>query len=87
MSEFISFLTNSKPAREHAPNGVHACHIRIDAAIDGPKAKQYFGDKYHPDLLANPDAIADTYYWLSQQPTTAWTNEIDLRPCRENWTC
>ena len=73
-------------AREHAQDGVHAVHIRIDCGIDGPKAKEWMGDKYDSDLLGSPDDLADTYVWLAQQPKHGWTNEIDLRPYKEKWT-
>ena len=33
----------------------------------------------------NPDAIAENYWMLHQQPRTAWTHELDLRPWMENW--
>ena len=74
-------------AREHGPNGVHAVNIRIDCAIDSERARQWLGDKYSPEAVGSPAALADTYFWLSQQPKGGWTNEIDLRPSRENWTC
>lgn len=69
------------------PLGVHVAHVRIDCAIDGPKAKQWMGDKYDPELLGQPAAIAETYYQISQQSRHAWSNEVEIRPYKENWTC
>ena len=74
-------------AKEHAKDGVHACHIRIDCGLDGPLAKQYMGDQYDPSKLGNLDQIAETYFFLSQQGKNGWTNEIDIRPFKETWTC
>jgi hypothetical protein len=33
--------------------------------------------------LLNPNAIADAYWDLIQQESSAWSLEIDLRPYRE----
>lgn len=74
-------------AREHASKGVHVCHIRMDCAIDGPVVKQWMGDKYDPRTLGQPVQIAETYFQLAQQQPGGWTNEIDIRPATENWTC
>ena len=35
---------------------------------------------------AQPGDIADTYWWVYQQPRSAWSNEIELRPSTETWT-
>lgn len=37
----------------------------------------------HTRLL--PEAIAETYWQLSQQDATAWTLELDLRPAVERF--
>lgn len=73
-------------AREFGPEGVHVCHVRIDCVLDGPKAREWLGDKYNPENLGNTDEIAETYFSLSQQKKNGWTNEIDIRPFKENWT-
>ena len=31
------------------------------------------------------DAIAENYWMLHRQPKSAWTQELDLRPFKENW--
>ncbi|GEM_PF-2697563 len=36
-----------------------------------------------PDSLLEPDAIAAQYLQLHQQPPSAWTFELDLRPWTE----
>ena len=35
--------------------------------------------------LLNIDAIADAYWFLHQQPPSAWTQELDLRPAPESF--
>lgn len=81
----VRALTQSM-AREFAPRGVHVCHVRIDAVIDSPKVKEWFGDRYNADSLAWPDDLAQTYVWLAEQPRHGWTNETELRPYLEKWT-
>ncbi|GAB4567710.1 MAG: SDR family oxidoreductase [Haliangiales bacterium] len=75
-------------ARELGPQGIHVAHIIIDGIIDAPRSRQrmpqMFADKAADDVL-DPDAIAQVYWQLAQQPRSAWTFEIDLRPARERW--
>ncbi|HSQ05012.1 MAG TPA: glucose 1-dehydrogenase, partial [Burkholderiales bacterium] len=75
-------------AREFGPQGIHVAHVIVDGAIDGdrintflPQLKAQRGD----DGLLDPDAIAENYWHLYQQPRNAWTHEIDLRPWVEPW--
>ena len=32
------------------------------------------------------DDVAQTYVWIAEQPKSAWSNEIELRPFTEDWT-
>ena len=32
-----------------------------------------------------PEAVADAYWQLYQQPADAWTFELEIRPAAENW--
>lgn len=64
-------------ARELAPRGIHVAHFVIDGSI-GP------ADAGGTDeSLLNPDAIAATYLHVLQQPRSAWTWEVELRPWTE----
>ena len=75
-------------ASELGPKGVHVAHVVVDGAIETPFVRGLMGDdafeaaKAAGGLLA-PEAIADTYLHLHQQPRTAWTHELDLRPASE----
>lgn len=60
--------------------------FRLDCVIDTPGVRQYLGDRYDPTKLANPDDIAETYWTVHEQPKSAWSNEIDIRPYTEEWT-
>ena len=75
-------------ARELGPQGLHVAHVVIDGIIDTAFAREHFAEVVRtagPDGILNPDHIADTYWWLYQQPRDAWTFELDLRPSTERW--
>ena len=73
-------------AREFGPLGIHVAHIVIDGAIQGEYAAAkfpgYVRSKGKNGLLA-VDAIADSYWVLHRQPSSAWSHELDLRPFKE----
>jgi NAD(P)-dependent dehydrogenase (short-subunit alcohol dehydrogenase family) len=75
-------------ARELGPKGIHVAHIVIDGAIDTQFIAENFPERYAmkaQDGILNPDAIADNYWLLHQQPRSAWTHELDLRPWTEKF--
>jgi NAD(P)-dependent dehydrogenase (short-subunit alcohol dehydrogenase family) len=75
-------------ARELGPQGVHVGHILIDGAIEGEFIRSTFGDALDqrgPDAILSPDDIAEAYWSVHQQPRSAWTFEMDLRPWLESW--
>ena len=74
-------------AKAYASNGVHVVHFRLDCDLDMPLMREMYGDQYDPEKLANTDDVAESYWWACQQPRSAWSNEIELRPYSENWTC
>jgi NAD(P)-dependent dehydrogenase (short-subunit alcohol dehydrogenase family) len=69
-------------ARELQPQGIHVAHVVIDGGIrsDGRPNPP---DK--PDSMLDPDAIAQSYQHLLQQPRSAWAWEIELRPWVERF--
>jgi NADP-dependent 3-hydroxy acid dehydrogenase YdfG len=69
-------------ARELAPKGLHVAHFVIDGGIRNPGRTEP-PDK--PDSMLDPDAIADTYWHVAQQPRSAWTWEVELRPWLETF--
>ncbi len=75
-------------ARELGPKGIHVAHVVIDGAIDTPWIAANFPERYQlkdKDGILSPDAIADNYWMLHNQPRSAWTHELDLRPWMEPW--
>ncbi|AFY34364.1 SDR family NAD(P)-dependent oxidoreductase [Calothrix sp. PCC 7507] len=69
-------------ARELAPKNIHVAHFVIDGGIRST-IRQDPADK--PDSTLDPDAIAQTYLNILQQPRSAWTWEVELRPWVENF--
>jgi NAD(P)-dependent dehydrogenase (short-subunit alcohol dehydrogenase family) len=71
-------------ARSLWPHGIHVALIVIDAVVDLPRTRQNLPDK--PDsFFLKPDDMAASAVWLAQQPRSAWTFEIEVRPFGENW--
>lgn len=73
-------------AREYGPRGVHVAHIIIDGVVDGDQARSRFSaylDQLGEDGALDPAAIADTFLMVHDQPRSAWTQELDLRPFKE----
>lgn len=66
-------------AREFGAAGIHVSHVIIDGQIDTPRVREEFPDRDDHTFL-DPDEIANTYWQLHQQESSAWTLELDLRP-------
>lgn len=71
-------------ARQWGPEGIHVAYVIIDAVVNIPRTRQAMPDKTD-DFFIQPEDIADTVYFISQQPKSAWTFELDLRPFGETW--
>ena len=69
-------------ARELSPQGIHVGHVVVDGGIRNPGRTER-PDK--PDSMLDPNAIAQAYLYLLQQPRSAWTWEIELRPWVERF--
>jgi len=69
-------------ARELSPQGIHVAHFVIDGGIASAR-RVAPADK--PDSLLDPDAIAATYLSVLDQPRSAWTQEVELRPWVEKF--
>jgi short-subunit dehydrogenase len=69
-------------ARELSPQGIHVAHVVIDGGI---RSARRMASSEAPDSMLDPDAIAETYMHLIQQPRSAWAWEIELRPWVEKF--
>jgi NAD(P)-dependent dehydrogenase (short-subunit alcohol dehydrogenase family) len=75
-------------ARELGPKGIHVAHIVIDGAIDTRFIAENFPARYalkEQAGILDPEHIAQNYWHLHQQPRSAWTHELDLRPWMESF--
>ena len=68
-------------ARHLGPSGIHVSLIIIDGGV---KSLDSDANVEAPETL-NPDDIATTAHFLSQQPRSAWSFEVDVRPSQESW--
>ena len=69
-------------ARELAPKGIHVAHVVIDGGIKSARRPEPLDA---PDSLLDPDAIAASYLHVLQQPRSAWSQELGLRPFVEKF--
>jgi NAD(P)-dependent dehydrogenase (short-subunit alcohol dehydrogenase family) len=75
-------------ARELGPQGIHVGHIVIDGAVDGVFIRGNRGnvdDLLSRDEILRPSDIAQSFVTLHNQPRSAWTHELDVRPWTESW--
>jgi len=71
-------------ARHLGPDGIHVAYVIIDGVIDLERTRKMMPDKQDDDFL-QPDHIAESVFFLTRQPPSAWTFELDLRPFGEKW--
>ncbi|MCD6663617.1 MAG: SDR family NAD(P)-dependent oxidoreductase [Comamonas sp.] len=71
-------------ARQLWPQGIHVALIVIDGIVDLPRQRERFADK-GDDFFVQPAAVAESAWWLTQQPRSAWSFEIEARPFAERW--
>jgi NAD(P)-dependent dehydrogenase (short-subunit alcohol dehydrogenase family) len=69
-------------ARELSPQGIHVAHFVIDGGI---RSAARLDPSERPDSFLDPDAIASSYWNVLQQPRSAWTWELELRPWVEKF--
>ncbi len=82
MGKFALRGLASSMARELSPKGVHVAHFVIDGGI---RSSNRPDPNESPDSMLDPDAIAETYWQVANQPRSAWTWEVELRPWVEKF--
>lgn len=80
-------------ARELGPQGIHVAHLVIDAGVDTEWVRERLAERngaeavknLKPGDLMRPEAVAEAYWALHQQPRDAWVFEMEIRPYAEKW--
>jgi NAD(P)-dependent dehydrogenase (short-subunit alcohol dehydrogenase family) len=80
-------------ARELGPQNIHVAHLVIDSGVDTAWVRERIKaregedalDNLDPNRLMRPEAVAESYWRLYQQPRDAWTFEQEIRPFGEKW--
>lgn len=67
-------------AKHLGPQGIHVSLLIIDGQIDAPDSVEAKAGK-----RLDPDDIASLAHYLTTQPRSAWSFEVDARPSHENW--
>ncbi len=71
-------------AKNLGPEGIHVSYVIVDGVINLETTRRNMPDK-PVGFFMNPDDIADSVCFLTEQKETAWTFELDLRPFGEKW--
>jgi NAD(P)-dependent dehydrogenase (short-subunit alcohol dehydrogenase family) len=80
-------------ARELGPQGIHVAHLIIDAGVDTAwvraRIKEREGEtaltNLAPGRLMRPQAVAEAYWQIFEEPRDAWSFEREIRPFAEKW--
>jgi len=75
----LAFLSRVERPSEHFAT------CRLD--FPDKRREQLWGKEAldNPDLLMPPASVAASYWQLYQQPRSAWTFELEIRPFGEKW--
>jgi NAD(P)-dependent dehydrogenase (short-subunit alcohol dehydrogenase family) len=80
-------------ARELGPKGIHVAHLIIDAGVDTEWVRERIKARegeaalanLDPNRLMRPEAVAEAYWQIYQEPRDAWSFEREIRPFGEKW--
>jgi len=74
-------------AKEFGKQNIHVAHAVIDGGILTERSAKLRGEEWakDEDRRLSAEGIAEAYVYLTHQPRSTWTWELDLRPAHENW--
>lgn len=67
-------------AKHLGPQGIHVSLLIVDGQIASPGS-----DKAQQGECVDPDDIAALAHYLTTQPRSAWSFEVEARPSQESW--
>jgi NAD(P)-dependent dehydrogenase (short-subunit alcohol dehydrogenase family) len=65
---------------EYSEHGVHVANVIIDGLIDSPGTRALEIAQKRPEIIMQPQAIADGFWYLHTQHPSVWTHELQLTP-------
>lgn len=65
---------------EYSEHGVHVANVVIDGLIDSPGTRALPRAQKQPEIVMNPERIAEAFYYLHAQDRSCWTHELQLTP-------
>ena len=65
---------------EYSEHGVHVANVVIDGLIDSPGTRALPRAQKQPELVMNPEKIAEAFWYLHTQDRSCWTHELQLTP-------
>ena len=65
---------------EYSEHGVHVANVVIDGLIDSPGTRALPRAQKNPEIVMNPEKIAEAFYYLHTQDRSCWTHELQLTP-------
>lgn len=71
-------------ARHLWPQKIHVSLIIVDGMVDLPRTRAMMKDK-PDDVFIAPADLASTAFHLTEQPSSAWSFEVEARPFKESW--
>ena len=71
-------------ARQLGPEGIHVFYLVVDGMVNLARTREAMPDRPDEDFL-EPEHIAEVAWSVAQQPRSAWTFELDVRPFKETW--
>ena len=69
---------------EYSIHGVHVANVVVDGLIDSPGTRALPIAQKRPEIIMNPAAIADAFYYLHTQDRSCWAHELQLTPYATN---
>ncbi len=65
---------------EYSEFGIHVANVVIDGLIDSPGTRALPKALENPDIVMDPEKIAEAFYYLHTQDKSCWTHELQLTP-------
>ncbi|MEM7020366.1 MAG: SDR family oxidoreductase, partial [Pseudomonadota bacterium] len=65
---------------EYSEHGIHVANVVIDGLIDSPGTRALPMAQRKPEIVMNPEKIAEAFYYLHTQDKSCWTHELHLTP-------